>query len=93
MVQMLCRNRVTDFEHWKGVFNSHSDFTWAAGLLLVNMWQDLDDPCNIFFLFDVADLPAAKVFINSFNNVEVGELAGVIESEYHFITTSTSEQA
>jgi hypothetical protein len=50
MVYMLCRNRVADYQIWKRIFDSHKEAHLEAGLILVNLWQSLDDPNNVFFL-------------------------------------------
>ena len=88
MIQMLCRNRVTDFNHWRVIFESQTAAASDAGLVLSNMWQNLDDPNNVFFLFNVQDLIAAEAFIHSPLGAEIGRLAGVVDGEYHFISTS-----
>ena len=90
MIQMLCRNRVADFPHWRGIFESQTPAASAAGLELVKLWQDLDNPNNVFFLFNVHDLAAAKAFIHSPQGAEVGKQAGVLDGEYHFISVSGS---
>ncbi|MGE5341808.1 MAG: hypothetical protein ACM3SY_10060 [Candidatus Omnitrophota bacterium] len=86
MIHMLCRNRVKDFEHWLGIFNSQDAAARAVGLKSIDMWQDIDDPNNVFFLFEVEHLESAKNFINRPESAEVGRIAGVLDGEYHFIT-------
>ena len=62
-MQMLCRNRVADFETWKAVFDSHAGAHRTAGLKLVRFWRSVEDPNEVFFLFDVESLEKAQQFI------------------------------
>jgi hypothetical protein len=61
---MLCRNLVKDFERWKSVFDSHLKAHREIGLRLVNLWRSMDEPKNVFFLFEVASLERAQKFIS-----------------------------
>ena len=65
MVVMLCRNRVADFAKWKAVFASHASAHREAGLRLMNLWRGLEDPNNVFFLFEVTSLDKARAFISN----------------------------
>jgi len=53
MTYMLCRNRLVDFARRKRVFDSHAETHRAAGLNLLHLWRSVDDPSNVFFLFEV----------------------------------------
>ena len=64
MTYMLCRNRVADFPRWRAVFASHEAAHRKAGLQLVNLWRSVEEPNNIFFLFEVASIDMAREFIN-----------------------------
>ena len=89
MVMMLCRNRVEDFSNWKRIFDSQASACRDAGLRLRNLWRDVEDPNNVFFLFDVASLDKAREFISSPTAAEIGKSSGVIDGECHFIESST----
>jgi hypothetical protein len=82
---MLCRNRVADFAKWKHVFDFHAEARHAAGFKLVRMWRGLDDPNNVFFLFEIADVERARAFVGSPEAAEIGKLAGVIDGELHLV--------
>ncbi len=82
---LLCRNRVVDYERWRGVFDSHAEAHRAAGLHLTKMWRDTEDPSNVFFLFGVSDEEAALAFLNSPESAEAGAAAGVLDGEFHFV--------
>ncbi len=89
MVVMLCRNRVADFEKWKSVFDSNASTGHDAGLRLTNMWRDMEDPNNVFFLFEVTDIDKARAMITSPEAAESGKISGVLDGECHFLESST----
>ncbi len=82
---MLCRNRVADFLRWKAIFASHEAAHLDAGLRLVATWREVEEANNIFFTFEVASMDKARKFIGDPEARKVGEAAGVIDGEYHFV--------
>jgi len=91
MIQLLCRNRVADFDQWWSVFQSHAGAHRASGLFLVSLWRDAADPDNVFFLFDVEDQERAKAFLGDSGAAEARKESGVLEGEFHFVSPSESE--
>lgn len=89
MVVMLCRNRVANFEKWKNVFDSNAQAARDAGLRLMNLWREVEEPNNVFFLFDVKDTEKARAFINDPAAAEAGKRSGVLDGECHFLESST----
>jgi hypothetical protein len=85
MKMMLCRNRVADYTKWRTVFDSHATAHVEAGLRLVDLWRDIDDPNNVFFLFEVVDMDRTVAFVSDPAAVEAGERSGVIEGEIHWL--------
>jgi hypothetical protein len=85
MIYLLCRNRVADFSRWRAVFASHEAAHRDAGLRLVHVWRSLEEPDNVFFLFEVASVDKAREFIGNPEAARAGEASGVIDGEYHFI--------
>ena len=85
MPQMLCRNRVKDFAQWKAVFASHRGAHQAAGLQLVKLWRSVDDPNNVFFLFETESMERALAFIRTPEAAQAGQASGVLDGEYHFV--------
>jgi len=82
---MLCRNRVADFLRWKAVFASHEAAHQEAGLRLVDIWRTLEEPNNVFFMFEVASMEKARKFISNPEAAKAGKASGVIDGEYHFV--------
>ena len=90
MTYMLCRNRVADFARWKAVFASHQAAHRNAGLRLVQVWRAVEDPNNVFFLFEVASRETAREFIGNPEAAKAGEVSGVLDGEYHFIADAAA---
>jgi hypothetical protein len=82
---MLCRNRVTDFIKWKAIFDSQLSSQEDSGLILKDLWTELDNVNNVFFIFEVTNMQKAKELINDPESAKVGERSGVIDGECHFI--------
>jgi hypothetical protein len=85
MTYLLCRNRVADFSRWKAVFGSHQTAHLEAGLRLVHLGRSVEEPNNIFFLFEVGSLEKAREFIGNPEAAKAAGASGVIEGEYHFV--------
>lgn len=85
MALMLCRNRVKDYEKWKAIFDSHLEAQRNSGLHLTNMWRSVEDPNNVFFIFDVLDERKARAFVESPDAAKAGEESGVVDGEIHFV--------
>jgi hypothetical protein len=82
---MLARSRVKDYKVWKAVFDSHAPLHRSAGLTFVELWRCVDEPNNVFFMFEVTDRDLAEDFCNSPESIQAGEDAGVIDGEYHYV--------
>ncbi|MGD0213589.1 MAG: hypothetical protein ABSB87_10180 [Terriglobales bacterium] len=85
MMYLLCRNHVADFSRWKAVFASHEAAHQNAGLRLVGMWRTVEDPDNVFFVFEVSSLELARIFISNPESAKAAKASGVIDGEYHFV--------
>jgi hypothetical protein len=88
MIVMLCRNRVADFPKWKAVFDSHAQAHRAAGLRLRDLWRNLQEPNNVFFVFEVESLDKARAFVSDPAAAGAGKTSGVLDGEYHFLQSS-----
>ena len=84
-MQLLCRNRVTDFDTWWAVFESNTDAGKAAGLHLQDLWVNADDPNEVFFIFEVDDRAKAVAFMNAPEAAESAEESGVIDGDCWFV--------
>lgn len=89
MVVMLCRNRVADFSKWRGLFDSHAQAHRDAGLHLTGIWRAVEEPNNVFFMFEVTDDKKARAFINNPAAAEAAKTSGVLDGEYHFLEATS----
>ena len=78
MVHMLIRHRVQDFGKWKPVYDAHQQSRAAGGLKDVRLWHSVDDPNDLFLLFEAVDAARAKAFAGSADLKEKMTAAGVI---------------
>jgi len=78
MAHMLIRHRVHDFDKWKASYDAHRQFRAAAGLKDLHLWHNVNDPKEIFLLFEAADVAKAKAFAKSAELKERMTTAGVI---------------
>ncbi|HEV3119103.1 MAG TPA: hypothetical protein VGY58_18760 [Gemmataceae bacterium] len=84
MLYMVCRNRVADYAKWREVFEEHAEAHRAAGLVLRHVWRTVEDPNNIYFVFEVGDIAKACAFISTPEAAAAGRDSGVVDGEYHF---------
>jgi hypothetical protein len=78
MDYLLCRQRVTDFDRWKGVFDSHVAAQRDAGLSVQQVWRNLDDPNDVFMLFQVTDIAKARNFVTAPDVPEAVKESGAV---------------
>jgi hypothetical protein len=85
MLRMLCRNKVADFAKWKAAFDSHAEAQEEAGLRLEQMWRNVEDEGEVFFLFSVADIERAKAFLTAEPPENAAQKYGVLEGNIWFV--------
>jgi hypothetical protein len=56
---------VADFSSWKRVFDSHAAAQRESGLRVEKVLRNLEDPNEVFLLFEVSDLEKARGFVSS----------------------------
>lgn len=54
-MELLVRNKVADYGRWRRLFDEQGEAARAAGLSLRQLWRSVDDPNDVFFLFEVED--------------------------------------
>ena len=84
-MQLLVRNKVEDFAKWREYLVADKIPAEEYGLKLVSLWQSMDDPNEVFFLLDVADVDRANAFMARPESREIGEKSGVIDGEFYYI--------
>jgi hypothetical protein len=86
---MLVRNKVEDYSTWRSVFDAQKEAGRKAGLHLIDLWRDIEDPNNVFFTMKVDDIEKARAYVSAPESAEVGERAGVIDGELHIVEQVT----
>lgn len=87
-MELLVRNKVRNFDNWKRVAEADSERGRAAGLTLRDIWRSVDDPDEVFFIFDVEDRERAETFMHTPESAAAGVEAGVINGEAWFVVRS-----
>lgn len=83
---LLVKHKVADFTKWYQVFESHAKSHREAGLHLLYLLHDTNDPNHIVYLFRVDDVNKARAFTQTPDASEAGEISGVIgEPEMMFL--------
>ncbi|NNE90082.1 MAG: hypothetical protein HKN23_00395 [Verrucomicrobiales bacterium] len=81
MKRMIVRNRVKDFDTWKEIFDEQLVPAKEHGLTLENLWRDINEPNNVFFIFQVETMEGANGFVTRPESAEAGEKSGVVDGE------------
>jgi hypothetical protein len=79
MLFMLVRHKVRDFAAWKAVFDSHATAQQQAGLHVKQLLHNVDNPNELFLLFEAEDLERAKGFVSSPQVPDARAASGVLE--------------
>ena len=86
MAYMLARQKVSDFSRWRQVFDSHSTAQRQSGLVVEKVLRNMDDPNEVFVLFEVPDLQKARGFVGSPEVPEAKRQSGVIgDTDIYFL--------
>ena len=78
MAHMLIRHKVQDFDKWKAAYDAHQPARAAVGLTDLCLWHNLENPDDIFLLFEAVDVAKAKTFAASTDLKETMKSAGVV---------------
>jgi len=78
MHYLIVKNKVADFSKWKHVFDADAEAQRKAGLHLLHVLRDTDEPNLVVLLFRADDLNKAKAFTQNPDASDHGEESGVI---------------
>ena len=53
---LLVRHKVTDFDVWKEVFDSHAKAQKESGMKAEKVLRNIEDPDEVFLLLEVSDM-------------------------------------
>jgi hypothetical protein len=49
------------------------------------MRREIEDPNNVFFVFEIESIEKARKFINDPDAAKAAAASGVVDGEYHFV--------
>jgi len=75
---MLVHNKVKDFGKWKPFFDRHESTRKTSGSKSAQVLQNIEDPNDVFILFEWDSVENAKKFGTSEDLKKIMEQAGVI---------------
>jgi hypothetical protein len=84
-LELLCWNRVKNYETWLRVFKANLEEHREKGRRIVSIWRDLEDPSRVFFVFELETVDEAKNFLADPSCAKAGQEAGVLEGEAFFV--------
>jgi hypothetical protein len=86
MPYMLVHHKVRDFTQWKPFFDRHESTRKSSGSKSARVFQNPEDPTDVFMLFEWDSVENAKKFGMSEDLKKTMELAGVVGIPHiHFL--------
>ncbi len=61
------------------MFDSHAEAQRQSGLHLQRLWRGIDDPNEVFMLFEVTDIEKARSFVTSPEVPDAQRQSGLLE--------------
>ena len=90
----MVHHKVRDFTQWKPFFDRHESTRKAGGSKSAQVFQNIDDPTDIFVLVEWDSLGNAKKFAISDDLKKTMEQAGVIGNPHvHFLKEVSKSKA
>jgi heme-degrading monooxygenase HmoA len=94
MPHMMVHHKVRDFTQWKPLFDRHESTRKTSGSKSAHVFQNIEDPADIFILFEWDALENAKKFVISDDLKKTMEQAGVIGKPHiHFLKEVSRNKA
>lgn len=86
MWYLLVRHKVTDFDSWKSVFSSHERAAREAGMVVIKVLRNVENPNEVFLLFEIEDIERARAFVSAPGVPRAREESGVVdEPDIYFL--------
>jgi heme-degrading monooxygenase HmoA len=83
---MIVHHKVRDFAQWKPFFDRHESTRKNSGSKSAQVFQNVENPTDVFILLEWDSLENAKKFTTSDDLKKTMEQAGVIgEPHIHFL--------
>lgn len=75
---LIVKHEVADFAKWRKVFDSHAEAQRKAGLHILNVMRDADNPNLVVSFFSVEDRNRARAFTEAPSAGEAADRSGVV---------------
>ncbi|MEI7434669.1 MAG: antibiotic biosynthesis monooxygenase [Methanomicrobiales archaeon] len=86
MPHIVVHHKVRDFDKWKTFFDQHENMQKISGSKSVRVFQNAEDPTDVFILFEWDSIENARKFTASEDLKKAMEKAGVISIPHiHFL--------
>jgi hypothetical protein len=86
-VYALVRHKVADYDRWYEVYAQDTEARIESGFHEMRIFSQMDDPNNVFILFEVDDLEKAKERMDSQELRDKMQEAGVMDKpDFYFLT-------
>ena len=94
MPHMMVHHKVRDFTQWKPFFDRHESTRKASGSISAQVFQNIDDPTDVFVLAEWDSPENARKFAISDDLKKTMEQSGVIGKPHiHFLKEVSKSKA
>ena len=94
MTHMIVHHKVRDFAEWKPFFDRHESTRKTSGSKSAQVFQNVENPTDVFILLEWDTLENAKKFTMSDDLKKTMEQSGVIgEPHIHFLKEVSGRKA
>ena len=76
---MLVRRRVDDYAEWKRVVDAHAAARQESGLRVQEVIRNVDEPHEVFLLFEVSDLEWARASVTLPDVPQAQQQSGIVD--------------
>lgn len=86
-MQLICHYDVSDFARWRSAFDKDAGSRREAGLTVLQVWRDADDPGHAITLMSVNDRDRAKAWLARSDALSSDDGGTVTATRDYFVET------
>jgi hypothetical protein len=86
-MQLLAHRKVSDYDAWRRVFYDDAEARGNAGLTLLQLWREADDPGRVWMLYEVSERGMAEEYLEGLGQLHAEE-GGATQAGHHFLRTA-----
>ncbi len=79
-MQLIVQFSTGGFDAWKADYDAHAETRGQAGLTMLQMWRDADDPDRAVVLFEVHDRAKAETWLGQQSALKGGAAAQFLKT-------------